>query len=238
LTTGASPTACWTGPASQSAFVRLARSDTSICSRFVRYRPTADCCMHERAAAPPSLDPTLETAPSIGRGSLGRKCRSAWMQQRPLRGARRLRICRRSNDATMHSPRSPSRVNAFVSTSATALLISEKTSYPAQADSSPERYPNRTIWAAPHLRAARPLWSESGRRGGVSDLGGGEQPTPEASAASTSGSALSQDAECRLCARRLRDARWNKTDEGHPRPQARVCVWRPSLRPGDVPRSG
>ena len=168
----------------------------------------------------------------------GGKCRSSWMQQRPLRGARRLRICRRSNDATMHSPRSPSRVNAFVSTSATALLISEKTSYPAQADSSPERYPNRTIWAAPHLRAARPLWSESGRRGGVSDLGGGEQPTPEASAASTSGSALSQDAECRLCARRLRDARWNKSDEGHPRPQARVCVWRPSLRPGDVPRSG
>ena len=47
---------------------------------------------------------------------------------------------------------------------------------------------NRTIWAAPHLRAARPLWSESGGRGGVSDLGGGEQPTAEASAASTSGS--------------------------------------------------
>jgi hypothetical protein len=35
-------------------------------------------------------------------------------------------------------------VNAFVSRSASALLISEKTSYPAQADSSPERYPNRT----------------------------------------------------------------------------------------------
>ena len=35
-------------------------------------------------------------------------------------------------------------------------------------------------------RAARRLWSESGGRGGVSDLGGGEQPTAEASAASTS----------------------------------------------------
>jgi hypothetical protein len=26
--------------------------------------------------------------------------------------------------------------------------------------------------------------------------------------------------------------------EGHPRPHARACVWRPSARPGDVPRSG
>ena len=35
-------------------------------------------------------------------------------------------------------------MNAFVSTSASALLISEKTSHPADADRSPERYPNRT----------------------------------------------------------------------------------------------
>ena len=42
-----------------------------------------------------------------------------------------------------------------------------------------------------------PVWSESGGRGGVSDLGGGEQLTAEASAASTSGAALGQDAECR-----------------------------------------
>ena len=34
-----------------------------------------------------------------------------------------------------------------------------------------------TISAAPHPRAARPVWSESGRRGGVSGLGGGGQPT-------------------------------------------------------------
>ncbi len=46
----------------------------------------------------------------------------------------------------------------------------------------------RTIWAARQPRAAPPLWSESGGRGGVSDLGGGEQLTAEASAASTSGS--------------------------------------------------
>ena len=37
-------------------------------------------------------------------------------------------------------------------------------------------------------RAARARWCESGGRGGVSDLGGGEQPTAEASAALTSGS--------------------------------------------------
>ena len=36
-------------------------------------------------------------------------------------------------------------------------------------------------------RAARPFWSGSGGRRGVSDLGGGEQPTADASAASTSG---------------------------------------------------
>jgi hypothetical protein len=47
---------------------------------------------------------------------------------------------------------------------------------------------NRTIWAALQPRAARPLWCESGGRAGVSELGGGEQPTAEASAASTSGS--------------------------------------------------
>ena len=39
-------------------------------------------------------------------------------------------------------------------------------------------------------RAARPFWSESGGRGGVSDLGGGEQRVDV-------GVALGQDAECR-----------------------------------------
>ncbi len=29
-----------------------------------------------------------------------------------------------------------------------------------------------------------------------------------------------------------------KAIQGHPRPNARGCVWRPSARPGDVPRSG
>ena len=61
-------------------------------------------------------------------------------------------------------------------------------------------------------RAARALWSESGGRGGVSDLGGGEQPTAEASAASTSGSPSARTRNVALCARRPRDARWNKSD--------------------------
>jgi hypothetical protein len=38
----------------------------------------------------------------------------------------------------------------------------------------------RTIWAAPQPRAAPPLWSESGGRCGVSDLGSREQPIEEA----------------------------------------------------------
>jgi hypothetical protein len=49
----------------------------------------------------------------------------------------------------------------------------------------------RTNSAAPHPRAARPLCSVSGRRGGVSDLDGGE-PTAEASAASASRSPLAR----------------------------------------------
>jgi hypothetical protein len=50
-------------------------------------------------------------------------------------------------------------------------------------------------------------WSESGGRGGVSDLGGGEQPTAEASAASTSGSPSARTRNVALRARRPRDAR-------------------------------
>jgi hypothetical protein len=71
---------------------------------------------------------------------------------------------------------------------------------------------SRTIWAAPQPRAARPPWSESGGRGGVSDLGGGEQPTAEASAASTSGPPSARTRNVAPCARRTRDARWNKSD--------------------------
>ena len=52
-------------------------------------------------------------------------------------------------------------------------------------------------------RAARPLWSESGDRGGVSDLGGGGQLTAEASAASTSGSPSARTRNVALCARRI-----------------------------------
>ena len=40
--------------------------------------------------------------------------------------------------------------------------------------------------------ATRALWSESGRRGGVSDLGGGGQPTADASAALVSRSPLAR----------------------------------------------
>jgi hypothetical protein len=57
-----------------------------------------------------------------------------------------------------------------------------------------------------------PSGSESGGRGGVSDLGGGEQPTAEASAASTSGSPSARTRNVALCARRPRDARWNNGD--------------------------
>ena len=53
-----------------------------------------------------------------------------------------------------------------------------------------DRY--RTISAAPHLRAARPLWFESGRRSGVSDLGGGGRLAAEASAGSASRSPLAR----------------------------------------------
>jgi hypothetical protein len=73
-----------------------------------------------------------------------------------------------------------------------------------------------TIWAAPHPRAGRPLLFESGGPGGVSDLGGGEQPTAEASAASTSRSPSARTRNVALCARRPRDARWNKSDRRTP----------------------
>ncbi len=96
----------------------------------------------------------------------------------------------------------------------------------------------RTIWAAPHLRAARALWSESGGRGGVSDLGGGGQPTAEANVASTSGSpsARTRNVAFALGGPAMPDG--TKAIEGYPRPHARACVWRPSARLGDVPRSG
>jgi hypothetical protein len=85
---------------------------------------------------------------------------------------------------------------------------------------------SRTIWAALHLRAARPLWSESGGRGGVSDLGGGgEQPAAEASAASTSGSPSAGTRNVVLCARRPAMPDGTKAIEGHPRAsRSGVCL--------------
>jgi hypothetical protein len=62
---------------------------------------------------------------------------------------------------------------------------------------------SRTIWAAPHLRAGRPCWSESGWPG--------RRQRPRRRRAGHRGSerrvyvgvALGQDAECRLSASRL-----------------------------------
>src|SRR5580704_11779713 len=136
------------------------------------------------------------------------------------------------------APQFPSPPKADTPTAGTASLRLARGSHDMGADPGDARFPNRTIWAAPQPRAGRPLWSESGGRGGVSDLGGGEQPTAEASAASTSGPPSARTRNVAPCARRTRDARWNKSDEGHPRPHARARVWRPSARPGDVPRSG
>jgi hypothetical protein len=106
----------------------------------------------------------------------------------------------------------------------------------ARKGATTARYPRallaaaaETIWAAPHLRAAPPLWSESGRGGGVSDLGGGEQPTAEGALRRRPGRLRPGRGMC-LCARRPRDARWNKRIERHPRPHARACV------PGGPPR--
>jgi hypothetical protein len=79
-----------------------------------------------------------------------------------------------------------------------------------------------------HSRAARLLWSGSGGRGGVSELGGGEQPTAEASAASTSGSPSARTRNVAVCARRPRDAGGTTAFEGHPRAS------RPSVCPASL----
>ena len=71
------------------------------------------------------------------------------------------------------------------------------------------------LGSAAASRSTAPLvWS--GGRGGVSDLGSGEQPIAEASAASTLGSPSARDAKCRPCGRRSRDARWTKSDSRTP----------------------
>ncbi len=66
------------------------------------------------------------------------------------------------------------------------LLLSPRSSSLNLNPADWPRFCFRTISAARHPRAARPLWFESGRRGGVSDLGGDGQPTAEGSAASAS----------------------------------------------------
>ena len=68
-----------------------------------------------------------------------------------------------------------------------------------------------------------PSGPERGGRGGVSDLGGGEQPTADASAGRRGGR-LGRDAECRLCARRPAMPAGTNAIEGRPRPHARACV--------------
>jgi hypothetical protein len=97
---------------------------------------------------------------------------------------------------------------------------------------------NRTIWAAPPLRAARALWSESGGRGGVSDLGAASRPPPKRAPRRRRrrrrpGRGMSPFA---LAGPAMPDG--TRAIEGHPRPHARACVRRPSARPEDVPRSG
>ena len=67
------------------------------------------------------------------------------------------------------------------------------------------RLPLSDIWSAPRLRAGRLLCCESGGRGGVCDLGGGEQPAAEARCRVDVALALGQDAECRRL--RSQDAR-------------------------------
>lgn len=79
-----------------------------------------------------------------------------------------------------------SSTRAAVSAATPTLLAMAQRSHHSDADPGDERFRNRTISAAPHPRAARLLWSETGRRGGLSDLGGAGQPTAEASAASAS----------------------------------------------------
>jgi hypothetical protein len=87
----------------------------------------------------------------------------------------------------------------------------------------------RTISAAPHLRAARPLWSESGSPGGVNDLGGGEQPA-EASAASTSGSPSAGRgiSPFALAGPAMPDG--TKSGSGTPPASRSSVVWRPCAR--------
>ena len=81
----------------------------------------------------------------------------------------------------------------------------------------------RTIWAARQPRAGRPLWCESGGRCAVSDLGGGEQPTADASAAS--GLPWAGTRNVAVCARGTRDARWKRGDSRTPSAsRSSVCL--------------
>ena len=145
----------------------------------------------------------------------------------------------KARDLIMRGGRSPN-----------ALLLSDLRSHDVDAQAAGQRDRCRTQAATTWMlrppvnatavgqsgqrgsRAARPFWSESGGRGGVSDLGGGEQarrrrgrPRP--------GRGMSPFA---LVGPAMPDG--TKAIEGYPRPHARACVWRRSARLGDVPRSG
>jgi hypothetical protein len=96
---------------------------------------------------------------------------------------------------------------------------------------------SRTIWAAPHVRAGRPLWSESDGRGAVSDLGGGEQPTGERAPRRRRG--RPGPGVVVAWARRPRDATVEQERLRDTLGLTPERVYRgPSVRPGDVPRSG
>ena len=76
---------------------------------------------------------------------------------------------------------------------------------------------SRTIWAARQARAARPLWSESGGRGVVSDLSGGEQPTARSERRVDLRAALGQDAEWPLALAGPAMPDGTNAIHGHPR---------------------
>ena len=119
----------------------------------------------------------------------------------------------------------PPRMSSTVRTSSVSAPWAKQSRARRPRNAADSRF--RTIWAAPHLRAARALWSETGGRGGVSDLGGGEQPTAEANVASTSGSPSARTRNVALALGGPAMPDGTKAIEGHPRPHARACVRRP-----------
>ncbi len=81
----------------------------------------------------------------------------------------------------------------------------------------------RTIWAAPQPRAARPLWFESGGRGGVSDLAAASSPPRKRRRVDVK-AALGQDAKCRPLRPHAGDARWKRRLKDTLASRPRVCL--------------